>query len=198
MMLVACLGISLSLHEVLHRHIRFSYGIENDMHMDVACGVMTVRVGADDYLMSGKIPFCKIHGKRLNPFGGQTVFIPVPRVEAYNVMVGFDIFPILVFVKEDIGGFALSSKSEGVTAYALNQKFVTGYLISIFIENGFVGKLIVLQREVVKQVYPIPGFTCGKVTVPGETGFDIQAPVSLHINAVATLLKEKFHEETAA
>jgi len=131
MMLVAGFGISLPLHEVLHRHIRFSYRIENDMHMDVACGIMTVRVGADDYLMPGKILPGKIHGKRLSQFRGQSVFVPVPRVEADDVMVGFDIFPILIFVEEGIGGFALPSESEGVTAYALDQKLVTGYLISI-------------------------------------------------------------------
>ncbi len=117
--------------------------------MDVACGVMTVRVGADDYLMPGEILPGKIHGKSLGAFRGQPILIPVTWIEAYDVMVGFNIFPVLVFVEEGIGGFTLSSESEGVTANALDQKFVTGYLTSIFIEDGFIGKLIVLQREVV-------------------------------------------------
>ena len=114
------------------------------MHMDVACGVMTVRVGADNYLMPGEILPGKIHGKSLGAFRGQPILIPVTWIEAYDVMVGFNIFPVLVFVEEGIGGFALSSESEGVIAYALNQKFVTGYLISFFIEDGFVRKFVML------------------------------------------------------
>ena len=144
MMLVARMGISFTLHEVLHRYICFPYRIENDMHMDIAGGVMPVRMCADDYLMPGEIPFCEIHCKSLGAFCGQAVFITVSRIEAYDVMVSFDIFPFLVFMKKCIRGFALSPESKGITVYAIYQIFFPWDFFTVFIKDGCVRKFIML------------------------------------------------------
>ena len=57
MVLIPGAGITVTLHKVLTLHIIFAQAVDNDMHMDVAASVMSVRVGADKSLMSGKILF---------------------------------------------------------------------------------------------------------------------------------------------
>ena len=48
------------------------------MHMDIAAVVVSVRVGADNGLVSGKLLPAKFLAQRLRPVYGQTVVRPRP------------------------------------------------------------------------------------------------------------------------
>jgi hypothetical protein len=67
--------------------------------MNVTAFVMTVCVGTDKGLMAGKILSGIFHAKLLGTFPGKPVFVTVFRVEADNVMMGFDLIVPPVFVE---------------------------------------------------------------------------------------------------
>ena len=102
MMFVPSTGITVTFHKVLTLHIIFAQAVDNDMYMDIAASVMPVRVGADKSLMSGEILFAVFKSKLLRLLPGQPAFVPVFRVEADDVVVGFDIIILLFFVEMGI------------------------------------------------------------------------------------------------
>ena len=55
------------------------------MHMDIAAVVVSVRVGADKRLMTGKMFFAEFLSKRLCPVNGQTVVRAVPWIKADDI-----------------------------------------------------------------------------------------------------------------
>lgn len=59
--------------------------IDNDMHMNVAGVVVSVRVGADNGLVSGELCFAKFFAQRLRLINSQTVVRSVPWVKADDV-----------------------------------------------------------------------------------------------------------------
>ena len=81
------------------------------MHMDIAAVVVSVRVGADNGLVSGKLLPAKFLAQRLRPVYGQTVVHRVPWVKADNVVVAFYIFPLLVLPIAEIERIQATAKS---------------------------------------------------------------------------------------
>ena len=67
--------------------------------MDVAAAVVTVRVRADQSLVTGKKALGKFSAERLRFLTGQTAFRYILRIETDDVMMGFDFAARLVFVK---------------------------------------------------------------------------------------------------
>ena len=66
--------------------------------------VVTISVGADQRLMSGKILCRKFHSHALGFFTCQAVLLFIPWVEAENIMVGFDFALFLILMEFGIGG----------------------------------------------------------------------------------------------
>ena len=91
MVFIPCAGLAVTLHKILTFHIIFAQAVDNDMHVDVAASIMSVHVGADKGLMSGEILFAVFKPKALCLFPGQPAFVPVFRIEADDVVVGFDL-----------------------------------------------------------------------------------------------------------
>ena len=83
------------------------------MYMDVAAPVMPVRVCADKGLMSGKVLFAVFKPKLLCLFPGQPALVPVFRVEADDVVVGFDLVISSVFVEAGVQFPAFHIKLNG-------------------------------------------------------------------------------------
>ena len=101
-MFVPGAGIAGTLHKILMLHIIFAQAVDNYMYMDIAASVMSVQMGADESLMSGKILFAVFKPKALRLLPGQPAFIPVFRIKADDVVVGFDLVILLVFVETGI------------------------------------------------------------------------------------------------
>lgn len=87
--------------------------------MGIAAVVVSVRVGADNGLVSGKLLPAKFLAQRLRPVYGQTVVHRVPWVKADNVVVAFYIFPLLVLpIAEMVSSSSGQSRSSSSTSNA--------------------------------------------------------------------------------
>ena len=148
MMFVPSTGITVTLHKVLTLHIIFAQAVDDNMYMDVAASVMPVRVGADKGLMSGKILLAVCKPKLLCPFPSQPAFVPVFRVEADDIVVGFDIIILLVFVETGIQFPAFHIETERIALYTIKIIFFPELHFPIFIKNWFSGVLIVLENKI--------------------------------------------------
>ena len=141
-------GVCQSVHVRQERNFLYPQRIDNDMHMDIAAVVVSVRVGADNGLVSGKLLPAKFLAQRLRPVYGQTVVHRVPWVKADNVVVAFYIFPLLVLPIAEIGAHT----GNGKILVAAVQR---GYSIvlpehepPVFIKGGLHGKLVMFKGEV--------------------------------------------------
>ena len=72
------------------------------MNMDIAAVVVSVRVGADNGLVSGEMLGTKFLAQCLRPVYGQAVVRCVPWVKGNDIVVAFHIFPFLVLAVSEI------------------------------------------------------------------------------------------------
>lgn len=77
-------------HKSLLLYIVLAEAIDYDMHMDIAAFIIPVHMGIDESLMSGKIFLCVFQSEPLRLFSGQIIFCCVLRIEAEDIMTGFD------------------------------------------------------------------------------------------------------------
>ena len=84
-------GVCRSVHIGQEWNFGYPQRIDNDMHMDIAAVVVSVRVGADNGLVSGEMLVAKFLAQRLRLINGQTVVRSVPWVKADDIVVGFHI-----------------------------------------------------------------------------------------------------------
>ena len=85
-------------HKRLFFYIVFPKAINYNMHMNVAAFIVTVCMGTDKGLMSGKILFCIFQSQLLCLFSGQAIFRHIFRIKAKDVVVGLDFVVFLVFM----------------------------------------------------------------------------------------------------
>ena len=135
MVLVPCLAVDRALHKGLLGHIQFSQTVDYDMDMNVSAAIVTVHVGADQYLMPRKICFCIFQSKLLRPFSRQTIFCTVARIEADNVMVAFDfilVFVLLIFTVQLLAGCI---EGIGFTVQTVQIKLIPHDAISVMVKE---------------------------------------------------------------
>ena len=72
------------------------------MHMDIAAVAVSVRVGADKGLVSGKMLFAVGQPQRLRPVNGQAIVGCVPWVKADDIVVALDVLPFAVLAVPQI------------------------------------------------------------------------------------------------
>ena len=84
--LLACFPVARIVHEGLPFHGADTQAADDDVDVDVSRTVVTVRVGADDGGMTGKIVLAKPQAKGLRPLHGQVVLYCVLRVEADDIL----------------------------------------------------------------------------------------------------------------
>ena len=118
------------------------------MHMDISAVVMSVRVGADNGLVSGKLFPAKFLAQRLRPVYGQAVVYCVPWVKADNVVVAFHIFPLLVFPIAEIGAHTGNSKILAAAVQRCYSVVLPEHEPPAFIKGGLHGKLVMFKGEV--------------------------------------------------
>ena len=119
--------------------------VNDDMHMDIAAVVVSVRVGADNGLVSGEVCFTKSLAQLLRPVNGQSVVCPVPWVKGNDIVVAFHIFPFLVFAVSEIcphtgnGKIFLAAVQRGYSV------ILPEYEPPGFVKGGLHGKLVMLK-----------------------------------------------------
>ena len=119
--------------------------VNDDMHMGIAAVVVSVRVGADNGLVSGEMLGTKFLAQCLRPVYGQAVVRCVPWVKGNDIVVAFHIFPFLVFTVSEI----CPHTGNGKIFLAAVQR---GYPIILpeyeppgFVKGGLHGKLVMLK-----------------------------------------------------
>ena len=110
--------------------------------------VVSVRVGADNGLVSGKLFPAKFFAQHLRPVYGQTVVRCVPWVKADNVVVTFYIFPLLVLPIAEIGAHTGNGKIFAAAVQRCNSVVLPKHEPPVFIKGGLHGKLVMFKGEV--------------------------------------------------
>lgn len=116
--------------------------------MDIAAVVVSVRVGADNGLVSGEMVGTKFLAQPLRPVYGQSVVYCVPWVKGNDIVMAFHIFPLLVLAVSEIG----THTRNGKIFLAAVQR---GYPIVLpeneppgFIKRWLHGKLVMLKGQI--------------------------------------------------
>ena len=122
--------------------------VYDDMHMNVARVIVSVRVGADNGLVSGEMLFAKFLAQRLCLINGQAVVRSVPWVEADDIVVGLHIFPFLVFAIAEICPHTGNGKILPAAVQRGQPVVLAGDKPAGFIKDGLHGKLVMLEKQV--------------------------------------------------
>ncbi len=152
---VPCVGWSV--HVGQQGYFLNTQRIDNDMNMDIAAVVVSVRVGADNGLVSGEMLGTKFLAQCLRPVYGQAVVRCVPWVKGNDIVVAFHIFPFLVLAVSEIcphtgnGKIFLAAVQRGYSV------ILPEYEPPGFVKGGLHGKLVMLKCEV--------GFRCAIVRI---------------------------------
>ena len=70
--------------------------------MNIATAVVSVGMGADDGLMTRKVFLAEFLSKTLRQIYGQSVVGNIFRVKRNDIVMTFDIFPLLIFPVAEI------------------------------------------------------------------------------------------------
>ena len=156
-MLHALTPVTGLLHIGLALHFSCSDAADHDVDMDISRMVVSVRVGADDSRMAGKVLFTEVQAEGLCLFHRQSIFDCIPWVEADDILVALDIIRVVVLVVLPIcqqtgrckRGFAAFKGIQNVRFPQLGS--------ALFVQNLLAGKFIVLVNQI--------GFGSGVVRV---------------------------------
>ena len=148
MVFVSGTGIAFPFHEVLTIHVIFADAVENDMDMDVAGAVVAVFVSADYGLMSRKVLFGIFQSDCLRLFYGQSCGGCIFRIEADDVVVGFDVVVFLIFAVLVVEVFAFDVKGGGIAFNSFDQEVLPHDKVTVLVVERSVGELVVLEHEV--------------------------------------------------
>ena len=154
---VACMRSNLRYGKNQKRDSFNPQAVYDDMHMNVASVIVSVRVGADNGLVSGEMFSTKLLAQFLRPVYGQAVVCPVPWVKADDIVVAFHIFPFLVFLIAEISPHTGNSEILAPAVEGRNAVILPRYQPPVFIKGGLHGKLVMLKCEV--------GFRCAIVRI---------------------------------
>ena len=115
MMFMSGESIAGPFHKVLSFNIVSTDTVDHDMHMNIACRVVTIRMRTDKSFVSREIFFCKFHPESLCLLGCKSIVITIPRIKADDVMMGFDFSPGLILIEAFVGLFTFFSEGIRIT-----------------------------------------------------------------------------------
>ena len=147
-MLHALTPVTGLLHIGLALHFLCPDATDHDVDMDISRMVVSVRVGADDSRMTGKVLFAEVQAEGLCLFHRQPIFGCIPRVEADDILVTLDVIRVVVLVVLPVCQQAGHCK-RGFAAFKGVQNVRFPQLGSaLFIQNFLAGKFIVLVNQI--------------------------------------------------
>ena len=142
------LRIAWSVHIGKEGNIFDAEAVNDDVNMNVSAVVMTIRMGTDQSLMSGKMFPAEIGTKLLSLIHCQTIFCSISRIKADDIVVTFHITSLVVFAVSEVGPHTGNCKIFIAAENRFYSKVITGNHASLVIQNRFIGKLIMLESEV--------------------------------------------------
>ena len=142
------LGVAGSVHVRFALHLGHPQGVDNDMDMDVAAVVVTVRVGADQGLVSGELLGTEPLPQRLGLVHCQAVVGAVPGVKGQDVVMAFHVLPLLVFSIAEIGPHTGYGEVLLAAIQRRNAVVLTGDKPPVLVQDGLAGELVMLKGEV--------------------------------------------------
>ena len=137
------------IHIKLPFHCSLPHTIDNDVSMDISGFIVAIGMSNHQSLISGKHLLCKIQTDCLCSFTGKSVFCNIGWIVADNVVVTFDIFTFLIFVKMSICQFTFLVKRHRITVQPIHIKFFSKDASSRFIQNLFSSFLIMFKQKVI-------------------------------------------------
>ena len=149
MVLVAGHVVDGTLHEGLFIHIVLPQAVEHDVRVDVPGMAVPVRMGADDGLEAGEIPFCVPHADLLRALRGEAVVPGVCRVKGNDVVVLLYFFRRLVLVEGIVGVVAFVIIGPRVAVDPFKEAVLPGDGDAVFVEEHFLRLPVMLEDEVV-------------------------------------------------
>ena len=81
--------VAWSLHKILSGYIKCTNIVDDNVHMNIAGRVVSVRMCTDKNLMPREVLLGKFHAKSL--FWSQSIVIAVSWIEADNIMMSFNV-----------------------------------------------------------------------------------------------------------
>lgn len=176
---VACPAIAAALHKILWLYIQFSHTVDDNMDVNVTTAIMTIHVGADKSLVSRKEVPGKFQAESLGLLTGQARILFISWVKADDIVMGFNVFPFLVFVIVGVKLLTFFIKREGVAVDSVQIIFFPENSIAIRIQNRFLSTLVVLEDQVFQSFSIISIFT-GEMF---QYRYEIHLPFSLQFYA---------------
>ena len=109
---------------------------------------LSVFVGADYGLVTREVLFGIFHSDCLRLFYGQSGSVCILRVEADDVVVGFDVVVFLIFVVLVVKVFAFDVEGGGIAFNSFDQEVLPHDKVTVLVVERSVGELVVLEHEV--------------------------------------------------
>lgn len=135
-------------------HIRHKWNflnsqrIDHNVYMNIAAAVVTVGMGTDDCLMSGKVFLAKFLTKALSQIYSQSMVGNIFRVKRNNIVMTFDIFPFLIFPVTEVSSQTGNRKIFVSAVQSGNTVILSWDEPAVFVQGGLHGKLIMLKGEI--------------------------------------------------
>ena len=137
------------IHIWLPFHCSLSHTVDNDVSMDISGFIVAIGVSNYQCLISGKHLLCKFQTDCLCSLSGKSILCHIGWIVADNVVVTFDIFTFLIFVKMSICQFTFLVKRHRITVQPIHIKFFSKDASSRFIQNLFSSFLIMFKQKVI-------------------------------------------------
>ena len=137
------------IHIWLPFHCSLPHTVYDDVGMDISGLIVAIGVSNYQCLISGKHLLCKFQTDCLCSLSGKTVFCNIGWIVADNVVVTFDIFTFLIFVKMSICQFTFLVKRHRITVQPIHIKLFSQDASSGFIYNLFPGFFIMFKQKVI-------------------------------------------------
>ena len=116
--------------------------------MNIAASVVSVRMGADNCLMSGKVFFAEFFTKALRHIYVQSMIGNILGIEADDIVMAFNIFSFLIFAITEIGSQTGNRKIFVTAVQGGNAVILSWDKPATFVQDGLHGKLVMLKSEV--------------------------------------------------
>ena len=137
------------IHIRLPFHCSLPHTVDNDMSMDISGLIVAIGMSNHQCLISRKHLLCKIQTDCLCSLSSKSILCNIGRIVADNVVMTFDIFTFLIFVKMSICQFTFLVKRHRITVQSIHVKLFSQDASSGFIYNLFPGFFIMFKQKVI-------------------------------------------------
>lgn len=137
-----------AIHVVSSRHIRHTDGMNYNVTVEISGFLMPVCMGADKGDVAREMLLAELLAYGLYLFQRKTVILPVSGIKGENVMMSLDVSGLLVLTILQIGLDALQGKAVRGTENAGDEILLSGNVVTILVQKGALGLLVMLKAEV--------------------------------------------------